>query len=445
MRRAFSFSRIAWAIVMAPALAMGDPTPLDKPVSAHVWVRQDGKPSRAVSGVATAWDADSVIIKTNDEDHTFHWTDFTGETAYRLRLQLIDRKDPKAWLQLGTLAWGLDDTYDAQTALKQALWLDPKLSDDVDAVLASGAGVLLLPPELMYDVSPEQDPAEPAHFDPNDPGPKYQKVSPATAKAAMAAARNDAKTVSDQMHIDLKQVETDHFLIFTDWDPAGCVFLKKNLEAAYNVVSRQFEIPPIENIFVGKLPVYMFNNHGDFLRFGRTFDNLPTNRKDIAGYYHGRAQLLAHLAMSKPDPTGFATGRQIEFAWAYTLTHEFTHAFVARYRSPRRIPTWLNEGIAEVIASRQFPVNVRRAAIEYAQTHDSLESLFDDSAGMQPASMYPVMRTLTEVLLARDGQKFLQMFDELKAGATGARALKDAYGWTFSDLEAAWRTELGVR
>jgi hypothetical protein len=55
------------------------------------------------------------------------------------------------------------------------------------------------------------------------------------------------------------------------------------------------------------------------------------------------------------------------------------------------------------------------------------------------------MRTLTEVLLAQDGQKFLQMFDELKGGATGARALKDAYGWSFSDLEAAWRTELGVR
>jgi len=430
---------------MAPALALADPAPLDKPVPAHMWVRQEGKPSRAVGGVATAWDADSVVIKTNDEDHSFRWTDFTGETAYRLRLELIDRKNPQAWLQLGSLAWGMADTYDAQLALKQALWLDPKLKDDVDAVLASGAGVLLLPPELMYDVLPDQEPAEPQHYDPNDPGPKYQKATPAQAKAAMAAARDDARMVSEQMHIDLKEVETDHFLIFTDWDPGGCVFLRRNLEVAYNVVSRQFAIPPIENIFVGKLPVYMFNDHSDFLKFGQMFDNIPTNRKDIAGYYHDRARLLAHMAMSKPDPNRSSTGRQMEFAWAYTLTHEFTHAFVARYRSPRRIPTWLNEGIAEVIASRQFPVNVRREAIQYAQTHDSLESLFDDSAGIQPGAMYPVMRTLTEVLLARDGQKFLQMFDELKAGATGARALKDAYGWTFADLEAAWRAELGVK
>jgi hypothetical protein len=148
--------------------------------------------------------------------------------------------------------------------------------------------------------------------------------------------------------------------------------------------------------------------------------------------------------MSKPDiPPGAATGRQIETAWAYVLTHEFTHAFVARYRSPRLIPTWLNEGIAEVIASSQFPVNVRPQAREYAQTHSSLGSLFDDAAGIQPAAMYPVMRTLTEVLLARDGKKFLQFFDEIKAGATGARALKDAYGWTFADLEAAWRASLG--
>ncbi len=124
---------------------------------------------------------------------------------------------------------------------------------------------------------------------------------------------------------------------------------------------------------------------------------------------------MAYMAMSKPA----SGGHQQEIERAYVLTHEFTHAFVARYRTPRYIPTWINEGIAEVIASSQFPRDVRSVAAEVARANSSLSPLFEDRAGIQQGEMYPVMRTITEILISTNRKKFSATFDELKAGPRG--------------------------
>ena len=63
-------------------------------------------------------------------------------------------------------------------------------------------------------------------------------------------------------------------------------------------------------------------------------------------------QRFGHMAMWKPEVKSDIHSAEVQ--WAYVLVHEFTHAFVARYRTNARIPRWLNEGIAEVIASIQY-------------------------------------------------------------------------------------------
>jgi hypothetical protein len=293
----------------------------------------------------------------------------------------------------------------------------------------------------MRDADPDDVSAMVTNADPHAPKPKYRKTTPADAKAAMALTRDAAKKISEAMHLNLKEVVSDHFLVFTDWDPSSYGFIRQNLEAANTCVAKQFDISPSENIFVGKLGVYMFNKHADFLKFAAAYDHLPPDN-EIAGYYASGGGEMPHLVMSKPN---YGAGHQKEIEWAYVLTHEFTHAFVARYRSSRRIPTWINEGIAEVIASSQFPRDVKSDAVAVASSHQSLAPLFSDRAGMQPGEMYPVMRTVTEVLISTSRKKFLAMFDELKAGAPGAKALMDNYGLTFDDLERGWRASLGVK
>ena len=431
---------VACLIVLIPGLALAEPSVPAKPLTARVEVRHSGKPSEFVAGMLVKWDDTSATLHVKDADRTVRWDELTGVSAYGLLSKLIDKKDPQALMKLGTLAWGLNDTRDARTALASAGKLDPSLKGDIEAVEASGAGVLLEPagPELMHD----EDPAEVAamNADPHAPQPKYRKTTPADAKAALALTRAAASKVSDEMHLNLKEVESDHFLIFTDWDPSSYNFIRQNLEAANTCVSKQFEISPSENIFVGKLGVYMFNKHEDFLRFAVMHDHLPAN-PNIQGYYASGGGEMAHMAMSKP---AFGAGHEKEIEWAYVLTHEFTHAFVARYRTTRRIPTWINEGIAEVIASSQFPRDVRYQATEVARSHQSLAPLFNDRAGIQSGAMYPVMRTVTALLISTDRKKFLSMFDEVEGRGPRRQSVDGQLRADIRTVGKGMRESLGV-
>jgi hypothetical protein len=270
---------------------------------------------------------------------------------------------------------------------------------------------------------------------------KYQKSTPEQDAAAMAEARKLKDQVSARLKINFAELSTDHFIIFSDWDKREYGFLKDNLEGAYATVSQQFEIPVRENVFVGKLPVFMFAKQADFKKFAHMTDGFAPG-DGVAGYYSHSDNGVGHMAMWKPDPT--KTGGDIhkaEIQWAYVLTHEFTHAFVARYRSNERVPRWLNEGVAEVIANQKFPrMGVRPFARMMAGklSDDVFMGLFDDER-MPGGEMYPVMMTMVETLITRDKRAFLAYFDDIKAGTDPEEALKKHYKLDNAALIGAWK------
>jgi len=266
---------------------------------------------------------------------------------------------------------------------------------------------------------------------------KYEKSTPEQDAKAIADAQARATKTADLLHLKFTEIQTTHFIIFTDWDPREYGFLKTNVEGAYSAVARQFEMSPKDNIFVGKLPIYMLVRRNDFFNFASKIDKFEPS-KDLAGYCMSRTDGFSHMAMSKPDPA-WSDGSipQAEKIWAYTLTHEFTHAFVARYRTNRFIPRWLNEGLAEVVANGQFP---RAGAREFARmmAKGSVKKIFDDSV-MPSGTMYPVMMTMTEALIHENPKKFLKYFNEIKDGANPEECLKSNYHVDYDGLEDAWR------
>jgi len=277
---------------------------------------------------------------------------------------------------------------------------------------------------------------------------KYIKSTPEQDAAEMTQSRDVAKDVEKTLSLKFQEIQTRHFVIFTDW-PNANQFLKTNLEGAYSVVSRQFDIPDTENVFIGKLPVFMFNRFDDFKKYAQQYDELGLGN-EVQGYYAGHDNGGGHLAMWKPEvhSDGSNDGQPQHDPvnqWAYTLTHEFTHAFVARYRTNRSIPTWLNEGVAEVIASRQFP---RPKAVEYAKEfaakNESIAEIFEED-GFKGAGAYPVMRTVVETMIRHDRAAFLKFFDSIKDGAKPEVALKKYYGCDYEGLEKAWRRDIQTR
>jgi hypothetical protein len=244
------------------------------------------------------------------------------------------------------------------------------------------------------------------------------------------------------MQLHFEAMETDHFLIFTDWDPREYHFLKENVEAAYAAVCHQFDASPNENVFIGKLPIYMFDRHADFERFSSDIDHL-TLSKLVAGYYSGDSTGTGHMAMWKPDVA--AAGGNIhraERAWAYVLTHEFTHAFVARYRTNVFLPRWLSEGVAEVVANRQFPKpNIYDFVHRMAANGYKIERIFEhkDLASFT-ANDYPIAQTIVEAMLHDNPRIFLNYFNDIKDGMDPGEALKKEYHTDNDGLQKAWKS-----
>ena len=267
---------------------------------------------------------------------------------------------------------------------------------------------------------------------------EFQPATDEEAAAAIAEARKKAAEVEKKLDIKLAEFETDHFIVFTNWDKREFPFLRTNLEAAYTCVSRQFGISRKKNVFVGKLPIYMIVKLDDFMRFADEIDSFNASRS-VLGYYQGDETGSGHMAMWKPTAGGANNTARAEREWAYVLTHEFTHAFVARYRTNRQIPRWMNEGLAEVIAMGQFPDPDRTMMARTApRRYDDLTFLFDDR-NMPSGEYYPVMMSLVQTLLAEDRRKFLKMFNAIKDGSTPEDALQEFYHTDYDGLVAAWR------
>jgi hypothetical protein len=186
--------------------------------------------------------------------------------------------------------------------------------------------------------------------------------------------------------------------------------------------------------------VFMFDEFRPYRLFAENYSGIEVSQQ-VKGYFAAHRDGTGHMAMWKPDVRDVPS-RNIDDAkrfWAYVLTHEFTHAFIARYRNNRNLPTWLHEGIAEVIASGVFPdPRARQNARAFASRNRNIAPIFSEN-GFKGAEYYPVMRTVTELLVARSRKKFLDMIDEIKAGTPAEEALKKHYNWTYPQLEAAWR------
>lgn len=434
-------------VVSGVALVRADPVTLPKPVKVELAAKEGKKVTR---GLLISYDDDIATVKIGDAEQQLNWTDIDAGSAYQARVKLIDRKVAQDWFGLGAFAWRMGAEKQSRAAFDQAVKLQADLRAEADKILASPAGPKTPPVKDDAKGNPKDDtvapppgdapPAQPGRDDDSKDG-KVTKFLPATeeqAARAMAAARKAAQGVEEEIGVKLADFETDHFLVFTDWDPAEYKFLKDNVEGAYRCVAKQFDMDPRQNVFVGKLPIYMFSKKEDFQKYSLTFDHFPTTDL-VLGYYHGNTSGVGHMVMWKPETRNGKTLAEAEKLWAYVLTHEFTHAFVARYRTNAQIPRWMNEGIAEVIAGSQFPKpENRRWARFMAQKDADVSFLFNDKQ-MPAGEYYPVMMTMVEVLVVDDRKAFLKTFNDIKDGVDPKDALKINFKLDYDGLVKAWR------
>ena len=433
--------------------AADQPVMVDPPMTVRIHLV--GPRGGSVIGEMVEYDGDGLSLMVKQERRDYRWIEITPHSAFTARYRLIDQKDPHDWLSLGEFAWAVGAGDEAEKALHWALRLDPSLEPEAQRIRAEAPGRLRGPFEKDEAESGEDTSTDTEATGAASEGPfggpaegavdavaYFEPVSPEQAAEAMEQADEAARRSLKKLGIVTRRLETEHFVVFTDWEPVDDEFLTTSLEQAYRLVAEEFGIPAGMNIFVGKLPVYMFDEHADFMRYAHEIDGQKRFSRTVAGYFTARSNGMGKMVMSKPKQTeqyGLEVARNI---WRRNLTHEFSHAFFARYRSNAFVPKWLNEGLAEVIAEKVYPrygaLNTARMA---ARNGKSIAEIFNDRT-LAGADMYPVMMTLVQALHDEDPRKFMQYVDRIKAGEDPEKLLEEMYEVDYRGLEAAWRRHM---
>jgi hypothetical protein len=379
----------------------------EKPI--HVEVTLTEK-SQKVSGDLLRYDAEKICIKNASGEHDLKWSQLVLTSQHAVRARIVDRSSAPDLLALAELAMKCNLREQAKLDVAAAAEIDPASQLKGDAILRSGSGA-------AFQLT------------------KYQQSTPEEDAKAIETARSMAAETARILKIKFVELQTPHFIIFTNWDSREFNFLKTNCEAAYSAVSKQFDIPVQQNVFVGKLPIYMLAKHAQFQKYAKLIDR-STLPDTVAGYYMSHTDASGHMVMWKPAVKSNTDAA--ERNWARTLTHEFTHAFMARYRTNHAVPRWLNEGLAEVVAEGQFPKPLYNYVHAVAGRKFDFQSLFNDKK-MPPGEMYPVMQTMVEYLMHLDRREFYRYLNDLKDGMDPDEALLKHFVMDRAGFESHWR------
>lgn len=430
----------SWLISALLCGGPGDPVVVDPPVTIRITQVAD-RPGTGLIGELVEYDDRGLTLQVRGERRQFQWIELTPHSAFTARYRLIDQTNGQDWLALGEFAHAVGAPAEAEKALRWALRLAPELAGEVERVRATAPGRLRGPFQSSDDEEEQEDEEEHRQELLADSAElaRFQPVSDEQAQRAMSEADEAAERAMDRLNVNARRLETDHFVVYTDWHPDDDEFLIDALERAYRLVAGEFGIPASENIFVGKLPVYMFDEHGTFMRYAKELDGHAEFRESVAGYYTSHSNGNGKLVMSKPRHVELYGAEAARAVWRRNLTHEFSHAFFARYRSNTFVPRWLNEGLAELIAEKVYPrPGALSTAQRIARNNKSISQIFDDRTLAGP-EMYPVMMTLVQALYDEDAAKFVDYINRIKAGENAQKALRELYDVDYRGLEAAWR------
>jgi len=403
-----------------------------------------------VIGRITSYDDKGFdVMDTKKQTSTVSWDELSPDGIMSLHERLVRKGTGEEWMKLGekllTMPGGRAP---AERAFVKAQRTDPSLKPRLDE-LRKQASLKRIPP--AKPTTRDGSALERAVPDPRDPakrivGPQeigeieastWSKQTPEQTRTSIERLKLFAAETQKKLSIKLAEFETGYFLFYTDLPQSEATKWAALLDKMYVRLAQLFAVPAGENIWRGKALVFVFANDSDYLAFQSKMHN--TIAAGTAGMCHSFGSGDVHIAFyRKPNDLDFA----------HILVHESTHGFLHRYRSPQRIPSWANEGLAEVIASEMVPrpgltQSSTADAKSELQTRKSLERFFDDDHIV--AWQYPVARTLCEFMIRQSKPGYVDFINGIKAGLTWEEAMKQKYGVTVQQLTTAYGTSMGVK
>jgi hypothetical protein len=370
-------------------------------------------------GVVKSVDANSVVLIDKDgEEKTIKTSELKPVSVYVAHRETLNLSYARSRFALGKIAYKLDLKTMGNREFRKAGLMKSGLRDDIKAFKAAFAETGGKP--LMAAKASESE-------------------AKANRKRADAWYEYIKENINDEAHF----TQTDHFWVYSTWNKSDTKGFHRALEKLYAALCKQFDIPKGQNIWAGKAAIFAFWKPEEYEKFCLNVMKSQTATKAAGFCGHRRGYVFVVLGPTRNKN------------WFYELlTHETTHGFVARYKTNRPVPTWVNEGLAETMSSTLVAKSNANHKLKLGHAGvlrgRSPLPVFK-GVGLDPFD-YGVAQSMVRYLIARDRKAFIKFFNYMKVGKpqktddgktitkplSGEEALQEAYGLSYRQLAAAW-------
>jgi len=245
--------------------------------------------------------------------------------------------------------------------------------------------------------------------------------------AAVVLLKDEAASMLQRAGLVLTPVETKFFLFYTDLSDAEAKRWSSELDKMYVRLAEWFGVGKEENLFWGKAVIFVFRDRDRFrLVEAESFRHFVAPWAD--GVMHPLGPRVFVSFYRQPEIETFAA----------VLVHEATHGFMHRFISPRRLPTWANEGLADYVASVLFrgsPIDQarRQTALRFIRSGADVNTILsmryeDDSWPGEEEVGYGVGYLLVELMIREEPARFAQWVRAIKRGKDWEQALVEDFG-----------------
>ena len=446
----------AACLLIAAACHADEAVVLDKPVQIST-VKADRTP---LNGRVSAYDDDGFeLARGREKPVKVRWSELGPPGVFNVRSAVLGpRATAEQWLELGrTMAAMEGGDPLAARAFARALKLDPQLKDEIEEAKATARKVAAPPAKESAPSDGEGEGAASAVGANVAGGPQivgtvrkgaWPALGDEQRAERVAELKNFAAEAGKKLGKDLLLQETKYFLFYSDLPAQEARNWAGLLDRMYARLAELFAVerearPPgtgkgdFVNLWSGKALVFVFQSADDYRRFEQVVHNTPA--EGTAGLCHCFGDGRVHIAFYRQaDPLTFA----------HVLVHESVHGFLHRFRTPAQIPSWANEGLAEVIASELVPRGGRakerelRAKQELQRRADLGGML--DAKHIEPWA-YPVAETLCSYMIQQNKKNYVDFILGIKEGLTWEQSLEQRYKAPRDRLAKAYRGAIGLK
>lgn len=232
--------------------------------------------------------------------------------------------------------------------------------------------------------------------------------------------------------------ETRYYLFFTDMPQAQIAGYVTYLDAMYTQLCKAFGVPEGKNIWRGKCVILAFVDKENFYAFEQKYYSHDATGAQGLCHSHGDGKVIMSCYRGD-NPTFFGV----------VLVHETSHGFVHRVKSSARVPSWVNEGIADWIAQAVVTSDTevqhrqQEGITRIRQTGSVGTNFLADDARIE-AWQYGLATNMVTFLLKLDGKRYRQFIDGIKEGLPPEESLQQSYGMNYQQFLVRYGQSVGV-